>query len=104
MYDFDGSTNSSTLKYLANVELEKMMISVRPMSMANKPTNDPTFRTPHKDNNLIYFSPNSSLERHNDNKYKEIPHIDFLPIYTRPYYSVNETGWTNFRYEDIWRI
>jgi hypothetical protein len=104
MYDFDGSTNSSTLKYLANVELEKMMNSVRPMSMANKPTNDPTFRTPHKDNNLIYFSPNSSLERHNDNKYKEIPHIDFLPIYTRPYYSVNETGWTNFRYEDMWRI
>jgi hypothetical protein len=104
MYDFDGSTNSSTLKYLANVELEKMMNSVRPMSMANKPTNDPTFRTPHKDNNLIYFSPNSSLERHNDNKYKEIPHIDFLPIYTRPYYSVNETGWSNFRYEDIWRI
>lgn len=103
MYDFDGSTNSSTLKYLANVELEKMMNSVRPMSMANKPTNDPTFRTPHKDNNLIYFSPNSSLERHNDNKYKEIPHIDFLPIYTRPYYSVNETGWSNFRYEDIWR-
>ena len=104
MYDFDGSTNSSTLKYLANVELEKMMNSVRPMSMANKPTNDPTFRTPHKDNNLFYLPPHSSLERHNDNMYKEIPHIDFLPIYTRPYYTVNETGWTNFRYEDIWRI
>ena len=103
MYNFDGSTNSSTLKYLTSIEMEKMMNSKSPISIANKLTNDPTFKTPHKDNNLIYFSPNSSLERHNDNMYKEIPHKDFLPIYTRPYYTVNETGWSNFRYEDIFR-
>ena len=103
MYDFDGSTNSSTSKYLASVELERMMNSVRPVSIAKKPTNDPTFKTPHKDNNLPYLTPHSALERHNDNMYKEIPHVDFLPIYTRPYYTVNETGWTNIRYEDIWR-
>ena len=103
MYDFDGTTNSPTLKLMSNMELERMMISTRPITIANKPTNDPTFKVPHKDNNMIYLPPHSALERHNDNMWKEIPHKDFLPIYTRPYYTPNETGWSNFRYEDIWR-
>ena len=103
MFNFDGSTNSSTLKFMASVETERMMLSMRPISIANKPTNDPTYRTPHKDNNMIYLTPNAALERHNDNMHKEIPHKDYLPIYTNPYYSPNETGWSDIRYEDIFR-
>ena len=57
MYDFDGTTNSSTLKYLSGIELERMMLSKRPISIANNQTNDPTFKTPHKDNNLFYLPP-----------------------------------------------
>jgi hypothetical protein len=103
MYDFDGSTNSSTAKILTSIASEKMHNSIRPVTMASKPTRDPTFKLPHKDNNLIYLPESSALERHNYNMYKEIPHIDFLPIYTRGYYTPTETGWSNMRYEDFFR-
>jgi hypothetical protein len=103
MYDFDGTTNSSTAKLFQSIETERMMHSMRPISMSGKPTRDPTFKVPHKDNNMPYFPPTASLERHNVNMYKKIPHTDFLPIYTRPYYSIYETGWTDMRHQDIFR-
>lgn len=102
MYNFDGSTNSSTLRILASIENEKMREKMRPMSIANKPNIDPTFKTSHKDNNMPYLPP-TAIQRLNDNKYKEIPHKDFLPIYANPYYTPNETGWININYNDIFR-
>ena len=98
MYNFDGNTNSSTQQLLTSIENEKNIQFLRPMSIANKVHTDPTFKRPNKDNNMPYLPP-TEIQRLNVNVHPN-PHKDYLPIYANPYYTPNETGWSNMRYED----
>jgi hypothetical protein len=101
MYDFNGNTNSPTEQLLTSIENEKRVQFLRPTSIAYKVHIDPTFKRPHKDNNMPYLPP-TEIQRLNVNIHNN-PHKDFLPIYTNPYYTPNETGWSNINFNDLWR-
>jgi hypothetical protein len=78
---------------------EKFNNSVRPilqMPQIFKP-----YPTPHKDDS--FYHPGRNELRDHQNKYKNIPHADYLPSHHPPYYNVKETDFKNIRFEDIFR-
>ena len=46
---------------------------------------------PSKD--VYHYNFETEALRNNVNKSKNIPHKDYVPLYTPPYYSIYETGW-----------
>ena len=81
-----------------NEPVDAAMKSGRP-----KPTNPlgHVFPKPHKD--LSFYHPGSEVIRNDINKYKNIPHKDYIPVYVPPYYDIHETGFNNMRHENIFR-
>jgi hypothetical protein len=90
MYNVQG-------KIQIHIHTEKFNNNIRP-----KPT--PIYKpvsTPNKD--LSFFHPGQEVIRNDINKYKNIPHKDYIPIYVPPYYNIYESGFTNVRHADIFR-
>lgn len=65
---------------------------------------DPTNLPPDMMHTLYYNNPYASNFHDLNNPYKLKPHIDYGPIYTPPYYSVRETGASNFDYNSFFGI
>ena len=59
------------------------------------------FPTPHK--SVDYFHPGQEVVRNDINKYKNIPHKDYIPTYVPPYYNIKETGFNNMNHNNIFR-
>lgn len=99
MYDFDGAVNSTPGKLQTYIKTEQFISSVRPTE--KKMVQDPTFKAPHKNNELNYSTTSYTIDRISQNPYKAIPCFNYGPIYTRPYYNIYETGWDKFRYTGL---
>ena len=95
-FNFNPSTmydNSERLDL--HLVTEKYNNSLRP----NKTVIFKDFSKPHKD--LDFFHPGQEVIRNDINKYKNIPHKDYIPVYLTPYYTIKETGFTNVSDTDI---
>ena len=70
-------------------------------------TTDPLNKSiPKPTKDLSFFHPGRGQIRDDhvlNAKYKNIPHKDYVPIYVPPYYTIEETGFSNVRHEDIFR-
>jgi hypothetical protein len=96
IYNFEVTTMYNIPQKIdIHTKTEKFMRTVRPTA---QPIYKPVPK-PHKDQS--YFHPGPHEIRNDQNKYKNIPHKDYLPSYTPPYYTIEETGWTNVRHKDI---
>ena len=97
-YNFDNTSMYNVPeKIQIHLHTEKFNNSLRP-----KPT--PIYKPvpkPHKD--LDFFHPGQEVIRNDINKYKNIPHKDYIPVYVPPYYNIYESGFTNVRHADIFR-
>ena len=97
-YNFDNTSMYNVPeKIQIHLHTEKFNNSLRP-----KPT--PIYKpvpTPNKD--LSFDHPGAEVIRNDINKYKNIPHKDYIPVYVQPYYNIYESGFTNVRHADIFR-
>ena len=85
-------------KIQIHIHTEKFNNNIRPKAM--NPLGK-VFPTPNKD--ISFFHPGQEVIRNDINKYKNIPHKDYIPIYVPPYYNIYESGFTNVRHDDIFR-
>lgn len=99
-YNFEvSSMYNMSDKIDLHLYTEKFNNSVRPMLQMPKIIKP--FPKPHKDDS--FYHPGRNELRDHQNKYKNIPHADYLPSYHPPYYTVKETDFKNIRFEDIFR-
>ncbi len=97
-YNFDNTSMYDVPEKIEiHIHTEKFNNSVRPKST---PIYKPV-PTPNKD--LSFFHPGQEVIRNDINKYKNIPHKDYIPVYVPPYYEIYETGFNSMRHEDIFR-
>jgi hypothetical protein len=82
-----------------HLQIEKFNNSVRPL--LQMPHIYKPYPKPHKDD--AFYHPGRNEIRNDQNKYKNIPHVDYLPVYHPPYYNIYETDFKNIRFEDIFR-
>ena len=98
VFNFDHATtynNSERLDiYLIS---ERVNNSLRP----KKAVIFKDFPTPHK--SVDYFHPGQEVVRNDINKYKNIPHKDYIPTYTPPYNNIYETGFNSMNHNNIFR-
>ena len=85
-------------KIQIHIHTEKFNNNIRPKAM--NPLGH-VLPTPNKD--ISFFHPGQEVIRNDINKYKNIPHKDYIPIYVPPYYNIYESGFTNVRHADIFR-
>ena len=98
VFNFDHATTYNNSERLdIHLVSEKFNNSLRP----NKTVIFKDFPKPHKD--LDFFHPGQEVIRNDINKYKNIPHKDYIPVYVPPYYNIKESGFTNVRHADIFR-
>ena len=87
IYNFEVNTMYNIPQKIdVNLKTEKFNNSVRP-------TIPPMYKPipkPNKDGS--YFHPGRQEIRNDQNKYKNIPHKDYIPVYVPPYYRKEETG------------
>ena len=99
VYNFDNTSMYNVPeKIQIHLHTEKFHKSIRPKAMT--PTSKPV-PIPNKD--LSFYHPGAEVIRNDINKYKNIPHKDYIPVYVPPYYTIKETGFTNVRHADIFR-
>jgi hypothetical protein len=98
VFNFDPATtykNSERLDiYLIT---EKVNNSLRP----KKQVIFKDFPESHK--SIDFFHPGQEVVRNDINKYKKIPHKDYIPVYVPPYYNIKETGFSNMNHNNIFR-
>ena len=69
-----------------------------------RPTSTPIYKpVPKPNKDASSFHPGRQEVRNDQNKYKNIPHVDYVPVYHPPYYNIYETGFSNVRHEDIFK-
>ena len=97
--NFDNTTMYNIPEKIdVHLYTENFHKNIRPKVMT--PTSKPV-PTPNKD--LSFFHPGQEVIRNDINKYKNIPHKDYIPIYVPPYYNIYESGFTNVSHADIFR-
>ena len=98
VFNFDPATtynNSERLDiYLIT---EKVNNSLRP----KKQVIFKDFPESHK--SIDYFHPGQEVVRNDINKYKNIPHKDYISVYSHPYFDIHETGFNSMNHNNIFR-
>jgi hypothetical protein len=108
VYNFDKTTlfNDNTTKFNLSEKLEIYLItekfnrSLRPIPI--NPYGKPIPK-PHKDLSILYLDPGVEVIRNDINKYKKIPHKDYIPVYTPPYKTRLDEGFNNMNHNNIFR-
>ena len=98
IYNFEATTMYNIPQKIdIHLKTEKFNNTVRP-------TSTPMYKPipkPHKDDS--FFHAGRQEIRNDQNKYKKIPHKDYVPVYVPPYYNIYETDFSNIRHADIFR-
>ena len=64
---------------------------------------DPSNLAPDMMHTHYYKNPYAANYHFKNNPYKLKPHIDYGPIYTTPYYSLKESGYSNINTADLFK-